>query len=106
MRPSVHAVVMRGEHFSSDGEGFASHLPRKPRRPSSRLPDGLRKSFRLAISASLFTVFGFIGLLLSFDPGQSGQRPKMGLALVFGLAQWGVVYLLGNEDPWPGDAPE
>lgn len=66
----------------------------------------MRKSFRLVLSATIFTVIGFIGLLVSFDPGQSGQRVTMILALLFGLAQWAVVYLVGDERPWPGDEPQ
>lgn len=102
----MHPWGVRGRHFSSDDEGFASNLPKPPLRASWRFLDGMRKSFRLVLSATIFTVIGFIGLLVSFDPGQSGQRVTMILALLFGLAQWAVVYLVGDERPWPGDEPQ
>lgn len=102
----VHPVVVRGRHFSTDGEGFASNLPKPPRRPSWRFLDGMRKNFRVALSATIFTFGGFVGLLVSFDPGRAGERMTMLLALLFGLAQWGLVYLLGDERPWPGDEPQ
>ena len=102
MRGSArHHWAVRGRHRSTDGRGFASDAPRQsPTHGWDRFLDGLRRNFRLALSAFVFTLIGALGILAWDEP------LKMSLCLLGGLGQWGLVYWLGTTEPWPGEPAE